>query len=165
MANSGSIDMIEDFLAQKRIAMVGVSRFPQDFSRMLFDEFRKRGYDMVPVNPNAWELSGTRCYAQLRDILPPVNAAILMTSVAATEDAVHDCAEAGVHRVWLYGTGGGERTVSARALESCRAKGMKVVAGHCPYMFWREAHWGHHAHGFFLKVFGQYPRHGQAKAA
>ncbi len=44
---------IDGFLALKRVAMVGVSRDPRDFSRMLFREMKKRGYDMVPVNPGA----------------------------------------------------------------------------------------------------------------
>ncbi len=46
-----ALETIEDFLAQKRIAMVGVSRHPKDFSADLFQELRRRGYDMVPVNP------------------------------------------------------------------------------------------------------------------
>src|SRR5947209_5435536 len=51
MSRNVSIETIEDFLRQKRIAMVGLSRESKDFSVMLFEEFRRRGYDMVPVNP------------------------------------------------------------------------------------------------------------------
>ena len=40
-----------EFLAQRRIALVGVSRDPRDLSRTLFRELRRRGYDVVPVNP------------------------------------------------------------------------------------------------------------------
>ena len=43
---------IDDFLSRKRLALVGVSRNPQDFTRSMFREFRRRGYDVVPVNPN-----------------------------------------------------------------------------------------------------------------
>jgi len=53
-----SLEMIEDFLAQKRIAMIGISRNPRDFSAALFEEFRKRGYDVVPLNPNVPEVLG-----------------------------------------------------------------------------------------------------------
>jgi predicted CoA-binding protein len=58
-----SFETIEDFLAENRIAMVGVSREPKGFSRMLFEELSKRGYDMVPVNPNAPEVLGRPCFA------------------------------------------------------------------------------------------------------
>ena len=51
-AQGGSLEIINDFLAQKRIAMVGISREPRNFSVSLFQELCRRGYDMVPVNPN-----------------------------------------------------------------------------------------------------------------
>ena len=42
---------IEEFLALRRVALVGVSRNPGDFSRSLFHDMCERGYDLVPVNP------------------------------------------------------------------------------------------------------------------
>lgn len=55
-----SLEAIEDFLQQKRIAMAGVSRNPASFSVILFKELCRRGYDVVPVNPNTREVQGTR---------------------------------------------------------------------------------------------------------
>lgn len=54
------LEWIEDFLAQKRIAMVGGSRQVKDFSVLLFKELRQRGYDVVPINPHASDISGQR---------------------------------------------------------------------------------------------------------
>jgi len=76
-----ALETIEDFLAQKRIAMIGVSRNPKDFSSALFEELRKRGYDMVPVNPRVSAVLGQPCYARVQDIQPPVDAALLMTTL------------------------------------------------------------------------------------
>ena len=76
------IDTIRDFLAQRRLAIVGVSHQPKDFSRMLFRAFRERNFEVVPVNPGAAELEGTTCYSRLQDIQPPVDTALLMTSPA-----------------------------------------------------------------------------------
>jgi predicted CoA-binding protein len=47
------LEIIEDFLAQKRISMIGVSRNPKDFSAALFEELRKRGYEVIPINPKS----------------------------------------------------------------------------------------------------------------
>ncbi|MBI1739477.1 MAG: CoA-binding protein, partial [Candidatus Koribacter versatilis] len=59
MANQqGSLETIEDFLAQKRIAMAGISRDPANFSVKLFEELCRRGYDVVPVNPNLQAVQG-----------------------------------------------------------------------------------------------------------
>lgn len=159
-----SLETINDFLAQKRIAMVGISRDPKDFSVMLFDEFCRRGYDMVPVNPGMNEVSGRRCFARLQQIQPPVDAAILMTSPAVTESVVGDCAEAGIRRIWMYGAGV-QGAVSPKAIEFCRANEIQVVPGECPLMFWRDSGLGHRLHGFVMKIIGRYPRHSHKAAA
>jgi predicted CoA-binding protein len=81
-----ALEIIEDFLAQKRIAMVGLSRQPKDFSVMLFEELCRRGYDVVPVNPgSAAEVMGRPCFARVPDSKPPVDGVPLMTSPKATE--------------------------------------------------------------------------------
>jgi predicted CoA-binding protein len=49
--------------------MVGVSRNPKDFSPGLFRDLRRRGYDMVPVNPLIMELEGQKSYPSLKDTL------------------------------------------------------------------------------------------------
>jgi predicted CoA-binding protein len=155
-AHRASLETIEDFLTQKRIAMVGVSRGPKEFSGMLFEELSKRGYDMVPVNPNAREVLGRPCFGRVQDIQPPVDAVILMTSPAVTEGVVRDCAEAGIRRVWMY-RAGGQGAVSPAAVEFCRERGIAVVPGECPFMFLPNA--GFHAlHGFIRKITGRYPR-------
>ena len=73
------LEWIEDFLAQKRIAMVGVSRQAKDFSVLLFKELRQRGDDVVPNNPHASDILGLRCFAPVQDIRQPVDAVLLMT--------------------------------------------------------------------------------------
>jgi predicted CoA-binding protein len=155
-----SLETINDFLAQKRIAMVGVSHDPKDFSVALFQEFCRRGYDVVPVNPNVSEVLGRPCFARVQDIQPPVGAAILMTSPAITDAVVRGCAQAGIRRVWMY-RAGGQGAVSAEAVQFCRAKGIAVVPGECPFMFFPKAGF-HRIHGFIRKITGSYPRHAHA---
>jgi len=155
---SSSLEVIQDFLAQKRIAMAGISRDQKSFSAQLFDELCRRGYDVVPVNPNATEVKGRRCFARVQDIQPPVDAALLMTSPRATEDVVRDCVEAGIRRVWMY-RASGEGAVSAEAVNRCHEHGILVVPGECPYMFLPKTAWYHGVHGFLRRITGHYPRH------
>lgn len=153
---AADLNLIGDFLARKRIAMVGVSRDPKSLSAQLFAEFTRRGYDMVPVNPKGGEVCGRTCFATVQQITPPVEAAILMTTPEATERVVHDCAEAGISRVWMFrGTGAG--AVSARAVEFCRMHGIQVIAGECPFMFFPDTEFVHKVHGFMRKITGNYP--------
>jgi predicted CoA-binding protein len=156
MAESVSLQTIEDFLAHKRIAMVGISRDPKNFSVTLFEEFRRRGYDVVPVNPHVPELFGQRCFARVQDIQPPVQAALLITAPEITDIVVKDCAQAGIGKVWMYGAGG-KGAVSCQAVQFCEQRGIQVVPGQCPFMFWRDAGTIHGLHGFLRKVIGTYP--------
>jgi predicted CoA-binding protein len=158
---SPSLETIEDFLAQKRIAMIGVSRNPKDFSAALFEELRKRGYDMVPVNPNAQEVLGQTCFAHVQEIQPPVDAALLMTTAEVTNTVVSDCAAAGIRRVWMY-RAGGKGAVSEKAVAFCQEHGIQVVPGQCPFMFLPGIGGVHKFHGFIRKIFGRYPRHEHA---
>jgi len=151
------MERVRDFLGQKRIAVVGVSREPKDFSRSLFRELRERGYDAVPVNPDAREIEGQPCFARIGDVQPPVDGALLMTSPAVTEKVVHDCADAGVRRVWMY-RGGGPGAVAPAAVQFCESNGISVVPGECPFMFLPDTQWFHRFHGFVKKITGSYPR-------
>lgn len=162
MAARASLDTIEDFLAQKRIATVGVSRQSKDFSVMLFDELCRRRYDMVPVNPNASEIRGHRCFARVQDVQPVVDGAILMTSPAVSETVVRGCAQAGIRGIWMY-RAGGEGAVNAKAIAFCREKGIEVVPGECPFMFLPRAGF-HRMHGLIRKIRGSYPRRSRSAA-
>jgi predicted CoA-binding protein len=157
--HTSSLEVIEDFLAQKRLAMVGVSRTVKDFSVLLFNELRKRGYEVVPVNPHASDILGERCFARVQDIQPPVDTVLLMTSPAVSEAVVADCAEAGVRRIWLY-RAGGDGAVSPKAVQFCHDKGIQLVPGECPFMF-LPANGFHALHGFIRKITGSFPKRAQ----
>ena len=139
------LEIIRDFLSQHRLAIVGVSHQPKDFSRALFRAFRERSFDVIPVNPSAQEIEGVVCYPHVQDIRPPVETALLMTSPAVTEQVVKDCADAGIRRVWMYRR-------SPAAVAFCEAHGMSVIAGECPLMFLPNTGWVHRFHGWLHGV-------------
>lgn len=151
-----TLEVIDDFLAHKRLALVGVSRDSKDFSRTLFRDLRDRGYDMVPVNPEAGEIDGARCYKRLRDVDPAVDGAIVMTRPEKSEAVVQDCVAAGVERVWLH-RGAGVGAVSEAAVGACREFGLQFVAGECPFMFLPHSQWIHRAHGYLQRLGGHSP--------
>jgi hypothetical protein len=148
---------IQEFLGQKRLAMVGVSQQPKDFSRMLFRELQSRGYDVVPVHPTAREIEGQPCFASVTEVQPPVSSALLMTSPAVTETVVRECAAAGVQRLWMY-RAVGAGSVSPSAVAFCESNGIAVVPGECPFMFLPGGAWFHGVHGWVKKITGAYPR-------
>ena len=151
-----TIREVEDFLALRRIAMVGVSRNPKDFSRLLFREMCDRGYDMVPINLVADEIDGRECYHSLRSVKEPIEGVLVMTPFRATLQVVEDCAAAGVRNVWIY-RAGGQGAASPEGIAFCKRNGIRVVDGHCPFMFFRSTKFVHRVHGFLLKITRRYP--------
>lgn len=152
-----SMEVIQDFLSQKRIAIIGVSRDPKGFSILLFEELCHRGYDVVPVNPKTPNVLGRPCFGRVQDIQPPVDGAIVMTSAATTDAVVADCAEAGIRRVWMY-RAAGRGAVSQKAIAFCEQQGIRVIPGECPFMFLSPASGIHRIHGMFRRITGRYPR-------
>jgi predicted CoA-binding protein len=148
---------IERFLAHERIALVGVSRDARHFSRLLWREFRARGYELIPVNPAMAEVDGAPCYRSVEAIEPPVEAALVVTPAHASARVVADCARAGVKELWLY-RGGPGGSVSEAALAVAAAHGMKVIVGECPFMFLPNAGWFHSLHRGLRWISGRLPR-------
>ena len=147
---------VSDFLNQRRLAVVGVSRNAKDFTRLLFREFVNRGYDAVPVHPGVAEIEGRPCFARVGEIMPPVDTVLVLTAPPVTNEVVHDCAAAGVTRVWMY-RAAGAGAVSREAVTFCEANGIHVVAGECPFMFFPDSGFVHRLHGFVRRITGRYP--------
>lgn len=151
-----SLPAIREFLAQHRIAVIGVSRTGKEFSTKLFTDLQRAGYDVVPVNPNASEISGVRCFTRVQDITPAADAALIMLPSDRAASAIRDCAEAGIRRVWLYGFRGPAK-IDRSALQTCGELGLTTVAGYCPYMFLPNGPWIHRLHGWVARITGAYP--------
>src|ERR1017187_5968853 len=139
------MENIQDFLAQKRFAFIGVSRQPKDFSRALFREFQSRGYEPVPVHLEVPEIEGARCFTHLRDIQPPVESVLLMTSPAVTNLLVRECAETGIKRVWFYRGADGKTVLWLRPMNLPEAHAIPGTEG-AIFPFWSP---DSHSVGFF----------------
>lgn len=151
------LETIERFLEGKRIALVGVSSHPEDFSRMLFRELRSRGYDMVPVRPGLAAVEDVPAFARVQDVPGALDGAILMTPPDVTQQVVRDCSEAHVPRVWMHRSVG-RGAVSEEGVAFCREHGMEVIAGECPFMFLPGADAVHSTHAAWRRAIGTYPR-------
>src|SRR5687767_2544043 len=82
-------DAAAEFLANKRIAVTGVSREPETHgSNVVYRRLRDRGYEVFAVNPNADEIEGERCYHALREIPGGVDAVVIATRPEIGEETM-----------------------------------------------------------------------------
>ncbi len=146
------------FLANKRVAVTGVSREPKGHgSNVVYKRLREGGYEVFAVNPNADEVEGDRCYRDLRSIPGGVEAVVIGTRPAVAEETMRDCAELGIKHVWMH-RGPGAGSVSEAAAEYGRQGGIAVIDGGCPCMFGPTADLGHKAMRLVFSLTGNVPR-------
>jgi predicted CoA-binding protein len=151
-------DAASEFLANKRIAVTGVSRMPKGHgSNVVYKRLRERGYEVFAVNPNADELEGDPAYHDLRSIPGGVEAVVIGTRPEVAEQTMRECAELGIKHVWMH-RGPGAGSVSTAAAEYGRQQGITVIDGGCPCMFAPTADFGHKAMRFIFTLAGNVPR-------
>jgi len=94
-------DLIREFMAQKRFAVVGATDNREKYGNQIFKNLKGRGYEVYPVNPKLEELEGIKCYASLDDIPVKVDVVDFVVPPAVTEAILKDCKRLGLSRIWL----------------------------------------------------------------
>ncbi len=141
--------LVQDFLAQKTIAVVGVSDKRETGCNSNYEKFKSTGYRVYPVNPHIQEFKGDRCYPDLKSLPEKPDAVFILANPRVTDQIVRECVDLGVKHVWMHcmmgtrpGAAGGMTSVSPEAVELCRQNGIAVIPGSCPNQF-LKADFGH----------------------
>ena len=147
-----------DFLAQRRIAVAGVSRRPETHgANAIYRRLKARRFEVFALNPNAETVEGDRAYPDLASIPGGVDGVVIATAPTHADDIVRECGTLGVRRVWMH-AGPGQTSVSRSAVDLCRANGIAVIPGGCPLMFDPTADVAHKCMRFVLRMSGTVPR-------
>jgi predicted CoA-binding protein len=135
-------DLVKDFLAQKRIAVVGVSNTRETGANRNYRTFKQHGYQVYAVNPHISTFDGAPCYPNLRSIPETPDAVFMLTNPEVTEQIVQQCVQLGIKHVWMHcmmgtkpGLSAGSTSVSRSAVDVCRKHGIAVIPGSCPAQF------------------------------
>lgn len=134
--------MVQDFLAQKVIAVVGVSDKRETGCSLNYKKFKENGYKVYAVNPRISTYDGETCYTDLISIPEKPDAVFILASPKVTEEIVQQCVKIGIMHVWMHclmgtkpGLASGSTSVSQSAVEICKANGISVIPGSCPVQF------------------------------
>jgi len=144
---------VEAFLAEKDLAIVGVSRGGKKFGNVAMRELLANGYGVFPVHPEAETIDGVRCHASLLTLPQPVGGLLVVVPPRQTEEVVRDASAAGIRRVWMQ-----QGSASEAAIAFCREQGIEVIHGECILMFLPRIAAFHRFHGWLWKVLGKQPR-------
>lgn len=137
------IDMlIDDFLAQKEIAVVGVSDKRDTGCNGAYKRFKEAGYAVHAVNPRIASFEGDPCYPDLKSIPEKPDAVFILANPKVTDQIVQQCVELGITRVWMHclmgtkpGLAASMTSVSPEAVRMCQENGINVIPGACPNQY------------------------------
>lgn len=144
---------INDFLAQKNIAVVGVSRSGKKFGNTILKNLQTKGYRTVVVHPEANMIDGNQAYPNLSSLSGKVDGVIIVVPPAETEKVVQEAAQIGIKRIWIQ-----QGAESDKAIQFCQTHGISVVAGECILMFAEPVSFAHRMHRWVRKIFGKLPQ-------
>ena len=131
--------LVEDFLAQEKIAVVGVSDKRETGCNLAYRKFKENGYTVSAVNPRLTSFEDDPCYPDLGSIPEKPDAVFILTNPKVSEEIVQQCVDLGVKRVWMHclmgtkpGLAASMTSVSPEAVQMCRENGIEVIPGGCP---------------------------------
>ncbi|MGB5528728.1 MAG: CoA-binding protein [Ignavibacteriaceae bacterium] len=145
--------VVDDFLSQKKIAVVGVSRKKTKFGNAIYREMKQKGYQVYPINPNMNVFDGETCYPDLHSLPEKIDAVIVNVPPAQTEKIVREVKKAGINKVWLQ-----QGSQSDAAVKFCDENGIDCVSNECVLMFAQPSSFMHRAHRWVWGVFGKLPQ-------
>jgi predicted CoA-binding protein len=141
--------LVKDFLAQKKIAVVGVSDKRETGCNLGYRKFKEAGYTVSAVNPRLGMYEGEPCYPDLKSIPEKPDAVFILANPRVTEQIVQQCVDLGIKHVWMHcmmgtkpGLAAGMTSVSPNAVQVCQENGITVIPGSCPNQF-LEPDFGH----------------------
>src|ERR1051325_2666895 len=132
--------VIDSFLAQPTLALIGMSRSGKKFGNFAYRALASKGYQIYPIHPNAAIIGGVRCYRDFAALPEHVENLLVVVPPAHAVTAVCSAAAAGMRRVWLQ-----QGSESPEVLNVCRDVGLDVISGECILMFARPTGY-HKAH-------------------
>jgi acetyltransferase len=130
--------MLETLLYPKAIAVIGASRNPDKVGYAVLANLVNNGFKgpIVPVNLDADEILGLKCYKSLGEYKDPIDLSIIMVGGKYVKDALQSSIKAGAKSVIVITAGFKEvGAAGAKAeqelVEICRAGGVRMVGPNC----------------------------------
>lgn len=117
----------------EHIGVIGLSRFTEKAARRVPSYLAAKGYDVIPINPNATRVLGRNAYDRLSDVPDELDLVIVFRP---SEEAGAHVAEAAQRperpAIWLQ-----EGVVAADEISAARADGITAVQDLCAFLVHR----------------------------
>jgi len=130
--------MLESLLYPQTVAVIGASRNPEKVGYAFMHNLTRGGFPgtIVPINLEADEILGVKCYKSLEEFGRPIDLSIIVVGHKYVKQAVQDSIKAGAKTIVVITAGFKE--VGAKGAEAekelvelCRAAGVRLMGPNC----------------------------------
>lgn len=143
---------VYEFLSQKSLAVVGVSRTGKKMGNAIYKALKQKGYKVFPIHPEAESVEGDPCYRSFGALPEKVSGVVICVPPVQTEIVLRQAFESGISHVWMQ-----QGSESYAAIRYCEKNSMDPVHGQCIMMFIEPVESIHKIHRWVLKLVGKYP--------
>ena len=119
-------DQIREILAMKKVAVIGMSKNSSKAAHYVPRYLSEHEYDVIPVNPNAEEILGKKCFDSVLELEEDVDIVDIFRPSEDILPFVKDAITKKPKVIWLQ-----EGIHNAEAEEMARDAGIKVVFNRC----------------------------------
>jgi acetyl coenzyme A synthetase (ADP forming)-like protein len=133
-----TVASMRPMMTPRNVAVVGASRETGSIGARALHAIVTAGFTgrVYPINPNAAELEGLRCYPSIADAPHDVDLALIAVPTPAVLGVVHECAAAGVKALVVITAGFAEvgdagRALQHELLDAVRGHGLRMVGPNC----------------------------------
>jgi predicted CoA-binding protein len=143
---------ISEFLASRRLAIAGVSRNPKKFGYMAFQDLKKRGFEIYPVNPDLDTIDGDHCFRSVSELPPEVSHLVSMVPKDQTFGVVEAAIARGIRNIWIQ-----QQSDTPEAVGLATEHGVHLITNTCILLHAEPVKGFHKFHRVLSKMFGALP--------
>lgn len=110
----------------KTIAVIGLSPKEDRPSHVVAKYLKSQGYRIIPVNPNADEILGEKCYPDLSAVPYPIDVVDIFRRPEDVPPIVDEAIKIKAKVIWMQ-----EGIINEEAAEKAGKAGLEVVMDHC----------------------------------
>lgn len=148
-----TLNVIQKFLEPRKFAIAGASRNLKKFGGSIFKELKDNGFELYPINPNADEIQGVKCYKSVEDLPSDVDHLFIVTPKYETEIVARAAIKKGIQMIWIQ-----QNSETPEAVKTIEEAGIPLIYKKCIMMFASPVKSVHRFHRFLTKTFGGYPK-------
>ncbi len=149
MSNNG---IIQKFLENKKVVLIGASRNSKKFGNIVFKTLIDKGFEVIPVNPNVDNIDGIKCYNNLKEINSDIKNLIVITPKNVTKNIIQQVIELNgkFENIWIQ-----QGSDTKESIELLEENKINYIAGQCILMYANPSGF-HKFHQTIAKLFGMY---------